>query len=77
MKINHQRNFKDKGSFRDRSMTQWSSRLSGAKAWIGNDFTNGHRGHAYAVHGAKAHIRHIDRQFLKCEIQQLMPDLDE
>lgn len=65
MKTNHGREFKDHGSFRDRSMEAWSSKTSGAWARIGNDFTNGHRGHARAVSGAKKHIRGADRRYSK------------
>lgn len=62
MKTNHQRGFSDPGSFRDRSCEVIAtSKLSGKMAAIGNDFTNGHRGHAKAVRGAKKFIRSRDR----------------
>jgi len=62
MKTNHQRTFKDDGSFRSRScQVIASSRLTGRFAEIGNDFTNGHRGHAKAVRGAKKFVRSRDR----------------
>ena len=63
MKTNHRRGFVDPGSFRDRSCETWTSKLCGAGASIGNDFSNGHRGHARSVRGAKTHIRHSDRRF--------------
>jgi hypothetical protein len=50
MKTNHQRNYVDPGSFR------WRFDLAGS-----NDFTNGHRGHARAVHGAKKRVRVLSR----------------
>lgn len=62
MKTNHQRGFRDDGSFQDRScQAVASSGLTGKSASIGNDFTNGHRGHAKAVRGAKKFIRSRDR----------------
>lgn len=65
MKTNHQRNYKDEGSFRDRSCTTLVSKLTGKEAYIGNDFTDGHRGHAKAVRGAKKFIRSRDRLYHK------------
>ncbi len=62
MKTNHRRSFKEPGSFRDRScQTIAQSRVSGKSVGIGNDFTNGHRGHAKAVRGAKKFVRTRDR----------------
>ncbi len=46
-------------------MQGWSSKLSGKAASIPNDFTNGHRGHARAVRGAKKFIRSRDRLVTK------------
>jgi hypothetical protein len=50
MKTNHQRNFKDPGSFR------WRFDVAGS-----NDFTNGKHGHSQAVHGAKKRWRVLKR----------------
>lgn len=62
MKTNHQRNYKDDGSFRDRLCRRgFSSRISGKSTGIGYEFTNGHRGQARAVAGAKKYIRTRDR----------------
>lgn len=62
MKTNHQRGFKDPGSFRDRSCEIVArSKLLGIALCIGNDFTNGHRGHARHVRGAKKSIRTRER----------------
>lgn len=62
MKTNHRRDFRDPGSFRDRScQVVAQSRVSGKSASIGNDFTNGHRGHAKAIRGAKKFVRTQDR----------------
>ena len=64
MKTNHRRDFIDSGSFRDRSSeTVTRPRIAGGKSHknIGNDFTNGHRGHARAVRGAKDFVRSRDR----------------
>ncbi len=61
MKTNHQRGFKDSGSFRDKSMKKWvkilPAGIGAASASIGNDFVNGHRGHARACSGAKKYLR--------------------
>ncbi len=66
MKTNHRRGFTDPGSFRDRSCQVVAvSRVSGKSASIPNDFTNGHRGHARVVRGAKKFVRASDRVFHK------------
>jgi hypothetical protein len=67
MKTNHRRGFVDPGSFRDRSCEKFGSSKHGAGkvTSIGNDFTNGHRGHARAVRGAKTALRHADRRYHK------------
>jgi len=66
MKTNYQRGYTDPGSFRDRSCHVIAvSGVTGKYAWISNDFTNGHRGHAKAVRGAKKYIRSQDRFALK------------
>ena len=60
MKTNHQRGYKDTGSFRqDRG--GMTSRVTGKSAVIGHDFTDGHRGQARATHGAKKYINSRDR----------------
>lgn len=80
MKTNHQRRFVDPGSFRDRAMSCWSSKESGAQAHIGNDFTKGKRGHARAVHGAKKYLRTKDRKYGKLitakEVDDILNDAD-
>lgn len=72
MKTNHRRGFVDPGSFRDRSMEKWSSRVSGKGTAIGNDFTKGHRGHARAVSGAKKYIRQSDRRHIRLETRSAL-----
>ncbi len=69
MKTNHQRGFIDSGSFRDRSMEVFTSKLTGQKAYIGNDFCKGHRGHSRAIHGAKKRMRSTDRLYLKAHFE--------
>lgn len=62
MKHNHRRGYIDPGSFRDRGcQVIAASKITGKVAHIGNDHTNGHRGHAKAVRGAKKYIRTRDR----------------
>jgi hypothetical protein len=62
MKTNHRRGYVDPGSFREHSCEViMVSKITGKFACIGNDFTNGHRGHAKAVRGAKKYIRSRDR----------------
>lgn len=73
MKTNHRREFRDTGSFRDRSgQIVAKSRLTGKYGYIPNDFTNGHRGHAKAVSGAKKYVRSRDRQEGKRIVQKAM-----
>lgn len=77
MKTNHQRGFKDSGSFRDKSMNSWYKLLpvglGVVEANICNDFVNGHRGHARACSGAKKYVRTRFRrsayQHIKIELE--------
>ncbi len=76
MKTNYQRGFRDDGSFRDRSCQMIAvSRLTGAHAAIGNDFTNGHRGQARAKAGAKKYVRTRDRVFGKRLARRALRDM--
>lgn len=78
MKTNHRRNFKDRGSFRDRSCSIIAkSRVSGKTTYIGNDFTKGHRGHAKAVRGAKKFIRTRDRIARNREVREALQEIEQ
>lgn len=77
MKTNHRRGFVDPGSFRDRSCTTFQSRISGVSASIGNDFTNGHSGHAKAVHGAKKFVRTRDRIAFKQGAEESLEEKED
>lgn len=62
----------------DKSLHGWGrkSELADASygARIGNDFTNGHRGMAHAVHGAKKYVRSRIRFHENAAAQQLAAD---
>lgn len=75
MKTNHQRDFVDPGSESEQGICQvWHSKTSGVYASVGNDFTNGKRGQARSMRGAKKFIRTRDRAFLKREAFTLQKD---
>lgn len=61
MKTNHRRDYKDGGSYRARYGRVALSKLSGAAASIGGNYTKGHRGAAKAKAGAKKYVRVRDR----------------
>jgi hypothetical protein len=75
MKTNHRRGYKDDGSFRDPSMMEQSSRISGVKSSIGNDFHKGHRGAARSKAGLKKFIRTRDRKALKDNLKKEIKEL--
>lgn len=79
MKKNHRRGFTAK-NHRDSSMMDWSGRStfsdSSHSAWIGNDFTNGHRGMAKDRRGAKKFIRTRLRFHAKMKLNQMLRSTD-
>ncbi len=79
MKTNHQRGFRDKGSFRDPSMSVFETKLSdrAISTHIGNDFTNGHRGAAKSKAGAKKYLRTRARIDGKLVVKRELENVDE
>ena len=77
MKTNHQRGYKDEGSFRDPSMVLFSTKLTdrAISTNIGNDFTNGHRGAAKAKAGAKRYLKSQARKDDKKAVELQMEEL--
>lgn len=76
MKTNHQRSFKGK-RHADKSMQGWSARIPGIGSFaasIGNDFTNGNRGMARAVRGAKKFVRSRIRSTARKHIEDQLND---
>ena len=63
----------------DKSLHGWQNTSVFADKWIGadigNDFSNGHRGMARAVAGAKKYVRSRTRFHEKAAVQKIMREL--
>lgn len=79
MKTNHRRGFIAK-THTDKAMQSWGehSDFSGkvAGASIGNDFSNGNRGMARAVRGAKKFVRTRIRAADKMQVRKIQANIE-
>lgn len=80
MKTNHRRGFKAK-THTDKAMSGYSDKGqisdTSVGAWVANDFTNGNRGMARAVAGAKKFVRSRLRFHDNAATKRLAQEIDE
>lgn len=72
MKTNHQRGFvATKPRF-----DCWVGRAGAKKLFIGNDFTNGHRGHARTKAGIKKHWKKMEKRRRAADIRRELREME-